>query len=281
MRIGLLYTVLRKEEKLIAKAFEKLGVEVVKIDDKASKMRLGKNDFSGLDCVLVRSISLTHALFWSSFFESLRIKTVNTYDALNTCGNKYLTALRLRKDGIPTPKDVMAFDSSSAMELMEELGFPCVLKPVTGSWGRMISKINDREAAQAILEHRPFLNTPYKSAYYIQEYISKPGRDIRTLVVGEKVAGAVYRTSSDWKTNTALGAVAAKCPVTDDIRDLSLKAARAVGGDIVSIDIFESGKSLLVNEVNGVTEFGKSLEAYGVDIPKEIAKHTVKVASAV
>lgn len=276
MRIGLLYTLLRKEEKLIIKELKSRGIYVVKIDDKISKIRLGENEFKKLDFVLIRSMSLTHALFWSRFFESVGIKTINSYNTLNICGNKYLTNLKLTENNIPAPKGAITFDSDSALEIMEEFGFPCVLKPVVGSWGSLISKINDKESAQAILEHKQFLNSPYKNVYYIQEFINKPGRDIRTLVVGENVMGAIYRASDNWKTNTTLNALPLKCPLTKEIEELSLKAAKAVEGDIVSVDIFESGKKLLVNEVNGVAEFRRSLEAYNVDIPKKIADYVTK-----
>lgn len=276
MRIGLLYTLLRKEEKLIIKELKSRGIYVVKIDDKISKIRLGENEFKKLDFVLIRSMSLTHALFWSRFFESVGIKTINSYNTLNICGNKYLTNLKLTENNIPAPKGAITFDSDSALEIMEEFGFPCVLKPVVGSWGSLISKINDKESAQAILEHKQFLNSPYKNVYYIQEFINKPGRDIRTLVVGENVMGAIYRASDNWKTNTTLNALPLKCPLTKEIEELSLKAAKAIEGDIVSVDIFESGKKLLVNEVNGVAEFRRSLEAYNVDIPKKIADYVTK-----
>lgn len=279
MKIGVLYTVLRTEEKLIINELMSRGIDVVKIDDKMSKIRLGKNDFNDLDLVLIRSMSLTHALLWSKFFESVGIKTINSYNTLNTCGNKYLTTLKLTENNIPTPKGAVTFDNNSALELIEEIGFPCVLKPVASSGGRLISKINDKESAQAIIEHKDFLSSPYKSVYYIQEYIDKPGRDIRTIVVGGEVIGAIYRKSDNWKTNTALNALPVKCSLTKEIEELSLKAAQAVGGGIVSVDIFESGKDLLVNELNGVTEFRKSLEAYNVNIPKKIVDYVIKEAS--
>jgi [lysine-biosynthesis-protein LysW]--L-2-aminoadipate ligase len=157
------------------------------------------------------------------------------------------------------------------------MGYPVVLKPAVGSWGRLLAKVNDRDAAEALLEHKTTLGSYHHSIFYIQKYVDKKGRDIRSFVVGDECIAAIYRTSEHWITNTARGGRATRCPVTEDIRDISIKAAKAVGGGIVAIDIFETGNGLLINEVNYTMEFKNSIAPTGVDIPKKIVDHVLAV----
>jgi [lysine-biosynthesis-protein LysW]--L-2-aminoadipate ligase len=164
------------------------------------------------------------------------------------------------------------------MNAIEEMGYPVVLKPAVGSWGRLLSKVNDRDAAESLLEHKTVLGSYHHSIFYIQKYIEKQGRDIRSFVVGDECIAAIYRTSEHWITNTARGGVATNCPVTDEISTLSLKSANAVGGGIVAIDLFETGKGLLVNEVNYTMEFKNSITTTGVNIPEKIVDYVLKVA---
>ena len=172
----------------------------------------------------------------------------------------------------------VAFTEESAIEAIEEMGYPVVLKPAVGSWGRLISKINDRDAAESILEHKTVLGSYHHSIFYIQKYVEKSGRDIRSFVVGDKCIAAIYRTSPHWITNTARGGVATNCVVTDEIADLSVRAAKAVGGGIVAIDIFETPEGLQVNEVNYTMEFKNSITTTGVNIPKHVVDYVLQIA---
>jgi [lysine-biosynthesis-protein LysW]--L-2-aminoadipate ligase len=147
-----------------------------------------------------------------------------------------------------------------------------------GSWGRLLSKINDRDAAEAILEHKTVLGSYHHSIFYIQKFVEKKGRDIRTFVVGDECIAAIYRTSPHWITNTARGGVATNCPVTEEIFTISVAAAKAVGGGVVAIDVFETEQGLQVNEVNYTMEFKNSVAPTGVNIPQKIADHVIKVA---
>ena len=166
----------------------------------------------------------------------------------------------------------------SALAAIEQLGYPVVLKPVVGSWGRMVSKINDRDAAEAILEHRDVLGSYQHSIFYIQQYIDKPGRDIRSFVVGDECIAAIYRSSPHWITNTARGGVATNCPLTPELVELSVRATQAVGGGVVAIDLLEDREGrLLVNEVNYTMEFRNSIDTTGVDIPARIIDYVVAV----
>ena len=149
---------------------------------------------------------------------------------------------------------------------------------MTGSWGRLIAKVNDRDSAEAILEHKATLGSVQHGIFYIQRYVEKNGRDIRSFVIGDQCVAAIYRTGSHWKTNTALGATASACEVTPELSRLSLQAAAAVGGRVLAVDLFESETGLLVNEVNDNMEFKNSIETTGVPIPHLVAAFMVSVA---
>jgi [lysine-biosynthesis-protein LysW]--L-2-aminoadipate ligase len=206
------------------------------------------------------------------------IKTVNSAEVARICGDKLLTTLALMQHKVPVPPNMVAFTPESALEAIERLGYPVVLKPCIGSWGRLLSKINDRDAAEAILVHKQILGSYHHSIYYIQKYIDKPGRDIRSFVVGDETIGAIYRRSDHWITNTALGGKASNCPVTPEIDDLSRRAAQAVGGGMLAIDLLESPDGMLVNEVNYTMEFRNSIDTTGVDIPGKMIDYVLQEA---
>ena len=206
-------------------------------------------------------------------FESAGIRCVNTAEVASVCGDKLLTSLALKDHGEPQPELRFAFTEESALEAIEDIGYPAVLKPAVGSWGRLLSKVNDREAAESILEHKTILGTYHHSIFYIQQYIEKHGRDIRSFMVGDECIAAIYRNSSHWITNTARGAEATGCPVTPAIADISLCAARAVGGGILAVDLFETPDWLLVNEVNYTMEFRNSISTTGVNIPERMVRY--------
>ena len=278
MQVGLLHSILRKDEKLLIEEFRKRpNVDLQMIDDRELYFTLGKNGFT-YDVVLERAINHSRALHALMLFESAGVRCVNTSQVALTCGDKLLTSRALAAHHVPQPPVKIAFTEKSALNAIEEMGYPVVIKPAVGSWGRLISKINDRDAAEAILEHKTILGSYHHSIFYIQKYVEKRGRDIRSFVVGDECIAAIYRTSEHWITNTARGGKASNCPVTDEIRQISLQAARAVGGGVVAIDIFETDDGLLVNEVNYTMEFKNSIETTGVNIPGRIVDYVLKTA---
>jgi [lysine-biosynthesis-protein LysW]--L-2-aminoadipate ligase len=230
--------------------------------------------------VLERSIHHSRALYALKVLNDVGVPTVNTAEVADVCGDKFKTTQALIKAGVPTPRTRLAFTPESAIQAIEELGYPAVLKPCIGSWGRLIAKVNDRESAEALLEHKEVLGSYHHSIFYIQEYIPKPaGRDIRAFVVGDECICAIYRTSKHWITNTARGGQASVCEVTPALADICVGAAHAVGGGVVAIDVFETldGK-LLVNEVNYTMEFRNSILPTGVNIPGRLVDYTLSVA---
>ncbi|CAM2065210.1 lysine biosynthesis protein LysX [Sulfidibacter corallicola] len=278
MRIGLLHSVIRKDEKLLIQAFQaQPDVTLVPIDDRKLAFRPGRPP-ADVDLLLARSVSHSRNVNAVRLFEAAGVRCVNPGQVIEVCGDKLQTSLALGRADVPQPGLRIAFTEDTALAAIEELGYPVVLKPVTGSWGRLIAKINDREAAEALLEHKATLGSYQHSIFYIQKYVEKGGRDIRAFVVGDRCIAAIYRDSAHWKTNTALGAVASNCPVTEELGELSVRAARAVAGEIVAVDLFETAEGLLVNEINDTMEFKNSIDTTGVDIPAAIAAYTVAVA---
>jgi [lysine-biosynthesis-protein LysW]--L-2-aminoadipate ligase len=282
MRVGVLCSRIRVEEKLLFQAMRDRGIEFDKIDDREVVFNLNNVllPVHRYDIVLERSINHSRALYALQIFNDWGIKTINSADVARICGDKFLTTQALVKDKVPTPRTSLAFTPESALEAIEQLGYPVVLKPCVGSWGRLVAKINDRQAAEAILEHKQILGSYHHSIYYIQEYINKPGRDIRSFVVGDETIAAIYRTSEHWITNTAQGGKASNCPVTPEIDAISRAAAQAVGGGLLAVDLLESPDGLLVCEVNYTMEFRNSIDTTGVDIPAKMIDYLIREAQA-
>jgi [lysine-biosynthesis-protein LysW]--L-2-aminoadipate ligase len=274
MRVGVMYSRVRVEEKLLFEELERRGISFGRIDDRELVFELGRNSLD-YDVVLERCVNHSRALYGLKLLGDAGISTVNTYHVADTCGNKILTSSALDREGVPQPRTLIAFTPESAMEAIEEVGYPAVLKPAVGSWGRLLSLVSDRWAAEAILEHKEILGSYHHSIFYVQEFIRKPDRDIRSFVVDDQCICAIYRYSDHWITNTARGGRAENCPVTDEIGELSRRAARAVGGGVVAVDLLESDRGLLINEVNYTMEFRNSIDTTGVDIPARIVDYVI------
>jgi [lysine-biosynthesis-protein LysW]--L-2-aminoadipate ligase len=279
MKIGILLSRVRVEEKWLFDAFEKRGVAYDKLDDREVQFTLDDpGAWAQYDAVLERSISYGRGLYACKVLNAWGIPTVNTAAVADTCGDKLWTSAALARMGVPQPKLKVAFTPESAIAAMEAMGYPVVLKPVIGSWGRMVSKINDRDAAEAVLEHREALGNYQQNIFYIQEYIHKPGRDIRAFVVGEETICAIYRSSAHWITNTARGGKGSVCPVTPELHAVCRAAAGAVGDGVLAIDVLEDAeRGLLVNEVNHTMEFHTAAPTTGVDIAGLIADYAIHV----
>lgn len=273
MRLAVLISQVRLEEKLIFAAAERAGIELVKVFDKELILDLACPRFPEADLVLDRGLVHSRAEYTLRFLRDMGIPTVNSYDATFTCDNKFLTSSILSRAGIPTLRTLIAYTPAAALQAIEMLGYPAVLKPTAGSWGRLLAKINDREAAEAVLEHKEILGSYHHSIFYIQEYVPKKGGDIRAFVVGDRVIGASYRSSDHWITNVARGAETAPCTVTPAMEDIAMRAAQVVGGEILGVDLVETDEGLKVIEINTGAEFKGLIDATGVDVPAAIVEY--------
>jgi len=281
MSIGILCSRLRVEEKLLFDAFAALGAPAAQWDDRALALRLGATP-PAVDVMLIRSISTQTGLVAALLLEAAGVRVVNTYATGATCADKIRTSTVLAAGGVPQPITEVALSREAALEAIARIGYPTVLKPALGSWGRLLARVNDRDAAEAILEHKETLGGVGHQVFYVQEYIAKPGRDIRAFVVGTETIAAIYRRADHWITNTARGGQASNCPVTSEIAALCERAARAVSGGaggVLAIDLLEDPhRGLLVCEVNHSMEFRNSIDTTGVDIPQRIAAYTLAQA---
>ncbi len=279
MKIGMLHSRIRVEEKLLLDEFRKRGIDIIKINDEDLVLDFtNMEELKTFDVILERSINHSRAHYSLQILNAFGIKTVNTAEVAHICGDKLLTTLRLCQHGVATPRVKVAYTEQSGLRAIEEMGYPVVMKPAVGSWGRLISKVNDREAAEALLEHKAVLGSYHHSTYYIQDYIKKgKGRDIRSFVVGDECIAAIYRTSEHWITNTARGGQASKCDIDSALADISVRAAKAVGGGVLAIDVFETDEGYSVNEVNYTMEFRNSIYTTGVDIPAKIVDYVISV----
>jgi [lysine-biosynthesis-protein LysW]--L-2-aminoadipate ligase len=277
VKVAVLLSRVRVEEKWLFEALDKRGVPYDRLDDREVRFDLADpGSWRQYGVVLERSLSYGRGLYATHILNSWGIPTVNPSAVAATCGDKLATTAALQAAGVPQPNVRVAFTPEAALTAIEELGYPVVLKPVVGSWGRLVSKVNDRESAEALLEHREVLGNYQQQIYYIQEFVRKPGRDIRAFVVGDETIAAIYRTSPHWITNTARGGVAANCPVDPDLHAICMAAAKAVGGGVLALDLFEDpDRGLLINEVNHTMEFHSSVPATGVDIPGKIIDYTL------
>ena len=272
-RLAILTSRIRVEEKLLIEALRRRAITFDIIDDGELLLDLSQPDERWLayDAVICRSMSQSRGLAVLHVLENWDVRVYNTASVTATCNDKLLTTLALQQAGIPTPRTVLAFDPQVTIQGIEMLGYPVVLKPLAGSWGRLLARINDRDAAEAVLEHQETLGSYQHHVHYVQEHIAKPQRDIRAFVVGDRTICAIYRTSEHWITNTARGAVASNCPITSELDSLCVRAAQAVGGGILAIDVFEDPhQGFLVNEMNATMEFRNSIAPTGVNIPDEM-----------
>ena len=273
-RIALLHGVIRREEKLLIEAFRRHGsVDLVLLDDR--EISFSPDSVHDFDAVLSRSVSFSRGLYARRIFEARGVPCYNSARVAETCGDKLLTSLALEKAGVPQPEFRVAFDEGAALAAMEAMGFPVVLKPVVGSWGRLVARADDRDSAESLLEHRAALPGPVNHVYYLQRYVEKGGYDVRAFVAGERVVAAIRRWSASWRTNTHRGGRAEAIPVSGELQAVSIAAARAVGGGILALDLFETKDGYLVNEVNDTMEFRNSIEPTGVDIPRAVVEHVL------
>lgn len=280
MRIAILHSRIRVEERLLADELAARGIEHELIDIRPLTFDIHTaGDWSRFDAVLDRCIGQTQALAAVRIFERFGITCVNTSSVIEACGDKLTTSLLLAQHNVPTPRTKVALDEAAALQAIEEMGYPCVLKPATGSWGRLLARVNDRDAAEAIVEHKATLGSVAHSVFYIQEYVRKPERDLRVFVVGEESICGIVRNSAHWITNTARGGQASKLEITPEISDICARAARAVAGvnangvcdAVLAIDLLECPeRGLLVSEINHTMEFRNSIAPTGVNIPGRV-----------
>jgi [lysine-biosynthesis-protein LysW]--L-2-aminoadipate ligase len=277
VEIGVLYSRIRHDEKLLLGELRERGHEVVKIDVRDQRFDLTEPPAAVVDCDLVvdRCLATSRSRYATRFLAAYGIPVVNDPDTAAVCADKAECSLALAGAGVPTPRTEVAFTKESAMASIERFGYPCVVKPVIGSWGRLLAKIDSRSAAEAILEHKSTLGHYEHKVFYVQEFVAKPGRDIRVVATDGEPIGAMVRSSDHWLTNAAKGADTAKFDLDSEARDLVARASDAVGGGLLGVDLMETDDpdaeySYTVHEVNHTVEF-KALDGVADgDVPAQV-----------
>lgn len=276
----ILFDNIRWEEKSIIDKAKQIDINLKTIDCKGLILFLSDHASEYKNKVILqRSISYFRSLHSTAALEGLGAKMINSLYTSFMCGNKLISHLELQKNGVQTPRAFCSFTTASALDGIEKFGYPVVIKPTVGSWGRLIGLLNDEEAAKAVLEDREHM-FPIYHVNYFEEFVKRPPRDIRAIVIGDEVVAAIYRYSGEkeWKTNMALGGHASPCPITKELEDICIKSAKIFKGDIVGVDLMESEKyGLVVHEVNNTTEFKNTVRVTGVDIPELIIKYMVDI----
>ena len=273
-KVCIVFDRLRAEEKMLQKEAIDLGHDAIMLDAKITQINTDskRQDFDLGDVVLERCVSYFRGLHFTASLEFMGVPVLNKFEVANLCGNKMFMTLMLKKHNVPTPKTYFSFSSESAAENIEKVGYPLVIKPVIGSWGRGVMPLKDKDTTDAVFEIRDITDSPHDRIYYLQEMVQRPPRDIRVITVGDRPIAAMYRKSSGgFKTNIALGADPELCEITKEIEDLAVKASKAMGGGILGIDMMEDQKNgLVVHEVNNTVEFKGLNRVATRNIPKEM-----------
>ncbi len=282
--ITIIFDRLRWEEKELLDKALKLGYHAKLVDAKDLAFTTYNGNAKSFGSIVIqRCISHYRGLYITACLEALDIPVINRYKVAEVCGNKLLCSLALVKHNVPTPKTHFIFSAEKAIEVASSLGYPIVFKPIVGSWGRLVIPVKDREMMESIVEMREEMSNPLSKIYYLQEYIKRPPRDIRAIVVGDRVITAVYRYAAEgeWRTNIARGGKAELCPITKELEDICLKAVDAVGGGVLGVDLMEDKtRGLVVHEVNNTVEFKGAASVSSVDIAQEIIRYAMRVIKA-
>lgn len=279
MKIGLLHSTIRAEEKLLMQAAQRRSIQLELVDIRSMMFSPNNDDLKQFDIFLERSVSTVKGNYAISYIEYLGIPVINSSAIANICEDKFLTSLLLEKQSVPQVPFRMVFSEQQAKLAVKELGcYPVVMKPALGSWGRLIAKVESNSTLEAMIEHREMLGGPQQKAYFFQQYVNKKyNRDIRTFVIGGETICAIYRQSDHWITNTARGAQASNCQVDKDLAALCKKASDVVGGGILAMDIFETDNGYIINEINHTMEFRNSEKPTGVSISDAVIEYCVQV----
>ncbi len=272
VNVGVLYSRIRRDEKLLLNELRERDHDVEKIDVRTERFSIAEPPASleDVDIVVDRCLSTSRSLYATQFCDGYGIPVVNSHGTAEVCADKVKNSLALQNAGVPTPETNVAFTKDSALEAIESFGYPCVLKPVVGSWGRLMAKIDSRDAAEAILEHKATLGHYEHKVFYVQEFVEKPGRDIRVLAIDGEPVAAMARSSDHWLTNAAKGAETDVFELDEEAIDLVKKASDCVGGGLLGVDLMEAGDSYTVHEVNHTVEFKALNDAVGTDVPGRI-----------
>ncbi|MDG6914236.1 MAG: lysine biosynthesis protein LysX [Nitrososphaerota archaeon] len=276
MKLTITFDRLRWEEKALSEAAEAAGIGGSLVDVKGLVFEVPKKRPEFGDVVLQRCISHYRSSLLTRVLEGAGMQVVNSHAVAETCSNKLATSIALSNAGVPTPRTLLALTPEAAEQAAETIGYPLVLKPFTGSWGRMVTVVRDRATLDSLIEFKEELANPQEQhMYYLQEYVNRPPRDVRAIVAGDSIVACVHRVAppGEWRTNVARGATSEAFKPDAELSEIILKAAEAVGGGILGVDAMEPESGYTVHEVNNTVEFKGAQSAVGFDIPSRLISY--------
>ncbi|MFG2139508.1 RimK family alpha-L-glutamate ligase [Streptomyces sp. NPDC048650] len=275
-------TMLRPEEKLLLGALrdEGLTARPLLMEDLA-EIVAGHTGPPAL--ALIRNLSHRDAISVSRRLEHAGVPTLNRAATIETCNDKGLQSLLFAQHGIPHPDTRHAFSLDQVRKTVADMGMPAVVKPVSGSWGRGVSKMTHLDCVEAWAAGRESTDAAGKQfPVVVQEYVDKPGHDLRVVVVGRTPVVAIQRVSDDWRTNTHLGAEVQRIEVTAEMEKLCGQVVDALGPGFYGVDLVEdrTAGELLVLEVNANPEFARSSAQHGVNVAGHLAAYVAETLTA-
>ncbi len=275
-KITLFYDRVRWEEKQLHDRASQKGIQLDFLDVRELLYPIPREG-RAMGTVLQRCVSHSRGIRAARYFEAEGTKVINSSKTSELCSDKFATGLRLQEAGIPHPKTIMTLSIESALKAAERLGYPVVMKPLSGSWGREVAVLSDERSLKSYLELKEGSESPEDHVYYLQEFVRNPGRDIRSVCVGGEIVACIYRYApeGEWRSNVALGGIAKPCHLDAADRELVIRGAEVVGGEVVGVDSMESPHGLVIHEVNSNVEFRGAAGGTGVDIAGKILDYAV------
>jgi RimK family alpha-L-glutamate ligase len=233
------------------------------------------------DVVLVRGIprgSLEQVVFRVDALHALAavgVRAVNGAPAIERTVDKFLASALLAAAGVPTPRTVACERADDALAAFAELGSDVIVKPLFGSMGFGMARVDDADVAQRVFRALEL----ERAVYYLQETLPHAGVDVRALVIGARVAAAIERVGSGWRVNLARGARARAMQLDADRAELCVRAAAALGADYAGVDLLraDDGRDYVL-EVNGIPGWRGVEEATGVDVAAALVEHLERPA---
>lgn len=275
MRLGILFSRIRTDEKRLIAEAQLRGLDVVVLDNTAVVFKLEQAHLD-VDGVLDRCVDHHRADYALKIANEWGIPTVNRHAVTEVYGNRLLTSMAFMEHGVNTPEVRVAFTPESALAAMDDIGYPVVLKPIEGPPGQLISRIQDKYTADTVLEHKKILGTYHHSIFYIQKYIEAPGHDVRAFVIGDRTAAAISVLTNHWLIPIARGGLVAPYPVTDELNDIAVAAAAAVGGGVLAVDLVQTRDGWSVIEISQPTGLDEAAEITGVNLPGLIIDYVIE-----
>jgi len=274
-----------ESSKRILTALEKHFDEVKHFDVRKVEMRIGKGNpeiyyeekelEEEFDCVYLKS-SFRYAVILkalASYYEGNAYMPIDP-EAFTVVHDKVNTHIALEKAGVKTPETYITPTVKEAKNSLNKINFPIILKIPGGTHGKGVMFAESPAAASGILDTLSEL----RQAVMMQEYIETGGTDIRAIVVGDKVVGAMQRKASkgEKRANVHAGGSAEAIELDTTAKKMAIKAAKALKAEVCAVDILESVKGPLVLEANLSPGLQGIMEATKRDIPEDISKFLAK-----